>query len=107
MSSCRGEAFIDALKSDTTIVLVAADDASGECTSARDATRIGATLFDALSHAESLQQALETAQGAVAGRGGAPGAKLHIGPEIATKLRELDRKRATRGASRTRLASPD
>ena len=56
---------------------------------------------DALSHAESLQQALETAQGAVAGRGGAPGAKLHIGPEIATKLRELDRMRATRGASRT------
>jgi hypothetical protein len=101
VSSCRGEAFIDALKSDTTIVLVAADDASGQCTSARDATRIGATLFDALSRAESLQQALETAQGAVAGNGGAPGAKLHIGPEIATKLRDLDRKRATRGASRT------
>jgi hypothetical protein len=102
VSSCHGEAFVDALKSDTTIVLAAADDTSGACTSARDATRLGAALFgDALSHAESLQQALEAAQAAVAGNGGTPGAKLHVGPQIATKVRELDRRRATRGASRT------
>jgi Peptidase C13 family len=102
VSSCRGEGFIEALKSDTTIVLVAAEDAGGGCAGARDATRIGTTLFgDALTRADSLQKALEAAQAAVGGSGGAPGAKLHIGPEIAAKIRELDRRRATRGASRT------
>jgi hypothetical protein len=97
VSSCRAEKFAQALESDTTIVLAAADGAPGGCSNARDATRVGSALFhDALPHAESFQQALEAAQAALGAA-----AKLYIGPDIAGKLRELDRRRATRGASRT------
>jgi len=97
VSSCSAEGFADALESDTTVVLAAADGAPGGCSNAHDATRVGSALFrDALPRAESLQQALE---GAATAAGAA--AKLHVGPDVAAKLRELDRRRATRGASRT------
>ncbi len=97
VSSCRAEGFAEALKSDTTVVLAAAP---GECGSARDATRLGSALFhDALPRAESLQQALEAAQAAVRSAGGA--ATLYVGADMTAKLKELDRRRATRGGSRT------
>ena len=103
VSSCRAEGFVDALKSETTIVLAAAGDATGGCARARDATRLGSAFSrDVLPHAESLQQALEAAQaGAGKDNGGAPAAQLFIGTDIAAKIKELDRKRATRGTNRT------
>ena len=99
VSSCRAEGFAEALKSDTTAVLAATD--TRGCSSARDATRVGSAFFhDALPHAESLQSALEAAQAAAGGKGGTA-ATLHVGAEIAGKLKELDRKRATQGANGT------
>lgn len=97
VSSCRAEGFAGALESDTTIVLAAA----GPCGSARDTARVGSALFrDALPHAESLQQALEDARAAAGGADGAA-ATLFIGHDMPAKLKELDRRRATRGGSRT------
>ena len=96
VSSCRADGFVEALKSETTIVLAATDTVG--CSSALDATRVGSALFhDALPHAESLQKALEAAAGG-AGKGAAT---LHVGTEAAGKLKELERRRATRGANRT------
>jgi len=96
VSSCRADGFVEALKSETTIVLAATDTVG--CSSALDATRVGSALFhDALPRAESLQKALEAAAGS-AGKGAAT---LHVGAEAAGKLKELERRRATRGANRT------
>ena len=59
-----------------------------------------ALFHDALPHAESLQQALEDARAAAGGADGAA-ATLFIGHDVPAKLKELDRRRATRGGSRT------
>jgi hypothetical protein len=99
VSSCRADAFVDALASDTTAVLAAVGDASaGACARGTDGTRLGSALFrDAVPRAGSLRQALEAAQAAI----GAPGARLSVGTGIAKKLEELDRRRSTRNAGRT------
>jgi hypothetical protein len=102
VSSCRSDAFVDALKGNTTLVLAATGgDRAGGCAVAEGSTRLGASLFgDALPLAESMQQAFERAQSAPTP--GAPAiAQLSIGPEIENKLKELDRGRAARGAGRT------
>jgi Peptidase C13 family len=104
VSSCRADGFVEALMSDTTLVIAAAgDDATGGCARTGGITKLGGALFhDALPGADSLRAAFEAAQ---AGAGGAttatPGAQLFIGPAMAEKLKELDRGRATRGAGRT------
>jgi hypothetical protein len=99
VSSCRADGFAEALQSDTTVVLAATD--SRGCSSARDATRVGSAFFhDALPHSESLQRALEAAQAAAGGAGGTA-ATLHVGTQIARKLKELDRKRAMQGTNGT------
>ncbi len=102
VSSCRSDAFVEALKGNTTLVLAATGgDRAGGCAVAEGSTRLGASLFgDALPPAESLQQAFERAQSELTP--GAPAiAQLSIGPEIENKLKELDRERAARGAGRT------
>src|SRR5437660_6298633 len=102
VSSCHADAFVEALKNETTLILAAAgDDKTGGCAVVDGSTRLGAALFGgALPRAESLQQAFEAAQ-AESQRGAAPGAQLFIGSEIERKLKELDRGRANRAAGRT------
>ena len=102
VSSCHADAFVEALKNETTLILAAVgDDKTGGCAVVDGSTRLGAALFGgALPRAESLQQAFEAAQ-AESKRGAAPGAELFIGSEIERKLKELDRGRANRAAGRT------
>ena len=102
VSSCHADGFVDALKSDTTLVLAATgDDATGGCAVANGSTRLGAALFsEGLSHADALQQAFEGAQAGP--EPGAPAtAQLFMGPEIADKLKELDRGRAKRSTGKS------
>jgi Peptidase C13 family len=105
VSSCRAQAFAEALQGETTLVLAAAGEGTtGDCARAGATGNLGTALFrDALSHADSLQQAFEAAQANIATgeTGGEPAAQLFIGEQIAQKLQELDQRRATRGAGRT------
>lgn len=99
VSSCRADGFVDALKSDTTLVLAATgDESTGGCAVANGSTRLGAALFrEGLSRSDALQQAFEGAQAGA--EPGAPAvAQLFMGTEIADKLKELDRGRAKRSA---------
>jgi hypothetical protein len=102
VSSCRADAFAEALRGDTTLVMTAAgDDATGGCARRGGSSILGGALFrDALAHAESMQQAFDEAL-AASGTPESPGAQLVIGPAMAEKLKELDRGRASRGAGRT------
>jgi hypothetical protein len=102
VSSCHSAAFVDALQSETTLVLVAAgDDATGGCAVVNGATRLGSTLFgDAMLQADSLQKAFEAAQSGP--QAGAPAiGQLFMGSAIESKLKELDRGRTNRGAGRS------
>jgi hypothetical protein len=102
VSSCHSAPFVDALQSETTLVLVAAgDEATGGCAIVNGTTRLGTTLFgDAMLQSESLQKAFEAAQS-----GPHPGApalgQLFMGSAIESKLKELDRGRSNRGAGRS------
>lgn len=100
VSSCRADVFTEALQGETTLVMTAAGgDATGAC--GGGAGDLGGALFrDALPHGDSLQRAFEEAL-AASGTPEAPGAQLAIGAAMAEKLKELDRKRASRGAGRT------
>jgi len=102
ISSCHSAAFVDALQSETTLVLVAAgDDAVGGCAVVNGATRLGGALFrDAMPQSDSLQKTFEAAQ-AGAQPGAPPIGQLFIGSAIEGKLKELDRRRTNRGAGRS------
>jgi hypothetical protein len=101
VSSCHSAAFVDALQSETTLVLVAAgDDAAGGCAVVNGATRLGGALFGDAMQSDSLQKTFEAAQAAP--RPGAPPiGQLFMVSAIEAKLKELDRGRTNRGAGRS------
>ncbi len=109
VSACHAGEFADALEGETTLVLTATGDgATYGCERSGEATNLGAALFgDALAHADSLRAAFEAAHARIAAgerRGKSPsaaGAQLMIGPDMAAKLKELDRTRATRRSNRS------
>ena len=99
VSSCHAQEFVDALQNETTLILAATgSESDGGCAVVNGSTRLGAALFgDSMLQEDSLQKALEAP--AAAGPAGAPPmAQLFIGREIESKLKELDRGRANRGA---------
>ena len=101
VSACHAGEFADALEGDTTLVLTATGDgATYGCERSGEATNLGAALFgEALAHADSLRATFEAAHARIAAgerRGKSPsaaGAQLMIGPDMAAKLKELDRTR--------------
>ncbi len=101
VSSCHSAAFVDALQSETTLVLVAAgDDAAGGCAVVNGATRLGGALFGDAMQSDSLQKTFEAAQAAPQ-PGAPPIGQLFMGSAIEGKLKELDRGRRNRGAGRS------
>jgi len=109
VAACHAGEFVQALQSETTLVLTATGDgATYGCERSGEVTNLGAALFgDALPRADSLRAAIEAAHTRiVAGeRNGrtpsAGGAQLVIGPAMAEKLKELDQTRATRRSNRS------
>ena len=97
VSACYSGAFIDALKSDTTLVITAADadHTSFGCADDRDLTYFGeAFLKDALPKAASLEEAFVAARDDIAQREKAEkltpsNPQMFVGEAMARKLMEL------------------
>jgi hypothetical protein len=98
LSACYSGVFLDALKSDTTAIITAADatHSSFGCTEGRDLTWFGeAFLRDSLPGAPSLEEAFDKAARLIARREDAEHAvhsnpQLYVGELMRRKLRELD-----------------
>jgi hypothetical protein len=110
VSACHSGAWLEALAGDTTLVMTATDaQTAGEgCALGADGTVFGKALFGGgMTEAESLDGAFAIARKLVAERGGrtaddAAGApQMVVGPAMAGKLKELERGRAARRASRS------
>ncbi|HET7756754.1 MAG TPA: C13 family peptidase [Steroidobacteraceae bacterium] len=105
LSACYSGVFLDALKSDTTAIVTAADatHSSFGCTEGRDLTWFGeAFLRDALPGAPSLEEAFDKAARLIARREDAEHAvhsnpQLYVGELMRRKLRELDSARPGAG----------
>ncbi len=110
VSACYSGGFIDALQDDYTLVLTASqtDRASFGCGHQSDATFFGEALFQhGLAESDSLLSGFEAARARVAEREKAGGhtppsnPQIFVGPEMAEKLKELDRGNAARRTGRS------
>jgi hypothetical protein len=109
VSACHAGAFVDALGDDYTLVMsAAAEGAAAGCGHGASATDLGAALFgDALALSDSFGKGFEAARAGAGAAGQSaiaradPGARLHVGPAMADKLKELDRGHTTRRAGQT------
>jgi len=98
VSACYAGVFMDALQSDTTAVVTAADAAHSSfgCQEDRDLTWFGeAFLKDALPHSDSLEEAFKRAAKLIAEREDAEhrahsNPQLFVGPLMRRKLEELE-----------------
>jgi hypothetical protein len=98
ISACYSGGFIDALKSETTLVMTAADAMrqSFGCGTESDFTNFGRALFDEeLRGTHSFTEAFERARRAIAERerrgGHEPSnPQIHVGAAIVPKLREIE-----------------
>ena len=98
VSACYAGVFMDALRSDTTAIVTAADAAHSSfgCQEDRDLTWFGeAFLKDALPHSDSLEDAFRRAAKLIAAREDAEhqvhsNPQIYVGPLMRRKLHELE-----------------
>jgi hypothetical protein len=107
VTSCYSGAWLEALAGDTTLVITATDatGAGAGCALSDDGTAFGSALFGhGMTDADTVEGAFELARGRIAERaqGAASGLpQIAVGQAMAGKLRELERGRAARRASRS------
>ncbi len=112
VSSCYSGSWREVLAGETSLVMTATDEGhAGEgCALGDDGTAFGAALFNhGMVDADTLTGAFEVARaklaaraGGVAGQSGAQHApQILVGPAMVEKLREIERGRAARRASRS------
>ena len=98
VSACYAGVFLDALKTDTTLIVTASDSehTSFGCEADRDLTYFGeAFLRDSVPSSDSLEQAFKKAAGLIQRRESAEhkthsNPQLYVGPLIRQKLAELE-----------------
>jgi len=98
VSACYAGVFLDALKTDTTLIVTASDSehTSFGCEADRDLTYFGeAFLRDSVPSSDSLEQAFKKAAGLIEHRESAEhkthsNPQLYVGPLIRQKLAELE-----------------
>ena len=107
VTACYSGAWLEALAGDTTLVLTATDvgGTGAGCAVADSGTAFGSALFGTgLAEAETIESAFGMARRSIdeQAKGDAPSLpQMVMGPAMAGKLRELERGRAARQASRS------